>query len=200
LLNDKLGVHVRRRTENEIIEFTGLTYCESIYAIHPFAGADIEKPKKLIRLSVLLLLLFTLNVTAGEPVSDKQHRLALLIIAPWEGEVAMHNDLIAMREALILRGFSKTEILSLEGRLNRSSFMSFLQKARGRMAGWRRGELFFYFGGHGIYTGSDVAESRPGLWFRRDLQQNPKYTVYWDEVFATLNVSENIKVTLLPDS
>jgi len=38
------------------------------------------------------------------------------------------------------------------------------------------------------------------LWFRQDLQQNPKYTVYWDEVFAKLNVPENIKVTLLPDS
>src|SRR5262245_41143726 len=136
---------MRKGTENEIIESTAFTYCESIYAIHTFAGADIEKPRKLIRLSALILLLFTLiftlNVTAGVPVSDKQHRLALLIIAPWEGEVAMHNDLIAMREALILRGFSKTEILTLEGQLNRSSFMSFLQKARGRMAGWPGGEL-----------------------------------------------------------
>jgi hypothetical protein len=156
--------------------------------------------KKLIRLSALLLLLFTLSAIAGAPVSDKPNQLALLIVAPWEGEVAMHNDLIAMREALILRGFSKTEVLSLEGRLNRSSFMSFLEKAHRRMAGWRRGELFFYFGGHGIYTGSNVSEARPGLWLRQDLQQNPKYTVYWDEVFAKLNVPENIKVTLLPDS
>lgn len=168
------------------------------------------KLKNLIRLSSLLHLLllfaleFTLNVTAGErrsPVSeDKPQRLALLIIAPWEGEVAMHNDLIAMREALSRRGFTNAEILTLEGQLNRGSFMSFLQKARGRMAGWRQGELFFYFGGHGIYSGSNVAEARPALSFRYDLKQNPKYTVYWDEVFAALNVPENIKVTLLPDN
>lgn len=170
----------------------------------PFAGAESEKSKKSICRSafilVLLTLVFSLNVAAGESGLDKPNRLALLIVAPWEGEVAMHNDLIAMREALSLRGFSKTEILSLEGQLNRSSFMSFLQKARGRMAGWRQGELFFYFGGHGIYAGSSVAESRPGVWLKRDIKLSPRYTVYWDEVFATLNVPDNIKVTLLPDS
>jgi len=169
-----------------------------------FTGGDRESPKNLMRSSALLIFLFTLimtlNVSAGEPLSDKPNRLALLIVAPWEGEVAMHNDLVAMREALSLRGFSKTEILSLEGQLNRGSFMSFLQQARERMAGWSHGELLFYFGGHGIYTGSTAAEARPGVWLKRDLQQNPKYTVYWDEIFAALNVPDNIKVTLLPDN
>jgi len=129
---------------------------------------------------------------------DGPQRLALLIIAPWEDETAMHNDLKAMYDALRLRGFSADEILSLEGQLNRGSFMSFLQKARRRVARWRQGEIFFYFGGHGIFTGTNVSEARPGLWFKDDL--SAQYMVFWDEVFATLNAPANVKVILLPDN
>ena len=90
----------------------------------------------------MLLLLFILPVNAGEAMADGPQRLALLIIAPWEGETAMHNDLTAMYNALRLRGLSADEILSLEGQLNRRSFMSFLQKARRRVARWPQGEIF----------------------------------------------------------
>ena len=150
------------------------------------------------RWSALLLLLFILPVNAGETMVDGPQRLALLIIAPWEGETAMHNDLKAMYDALRLRGFSADEILSLEGQLNRGSFMSFLQKARRRVARWRQGEFIFYFGGHGIFTGTNVSEARPGLWFKND--PSAKYMVFWDEVFATLNAPANVKVILLPDN
>jgi hypothetical protein len=150
------------------------------------------------RWSALLLLLFILPVNAGETMVDGPQRLALLIIAPWEGETAMHNDLKAMYDALRLRGFSADEILSLEGELNRGSFMSFLQKARRRVARWRQGEIFFYFGGHGIFTGTNVSEARPGLWFKND--PSAQYMVFWDEVFATLNAPANVKVILLPDN
>jgi hypothetical protein len=163
-------------------------------------GNQISNHKKLVRWSALLLLSFTLTINAGGAMADRPQRLALLIVAPWQGEVAMHNDLIAMYNALRLRGFSDKEILSLEGQLNRRSLMSFLQKARGRMATWRQGELFFYFGGHGIFTGTNASESRPGLWLRHDFKQSVKYTVFWDEVFAALNVPANVKVTLLPDT
>jgi hypothetical protein len=163
-------------------------------------GNQISNHKKLGRWSVLFLLLLTLTINAGETIADRPQRLALLIVAPWEGEVAMHHDLIAMYNALRVRGFSDKEILSLEGQLNRRSLMSFLQKARGRMATWRQGELFFYFGGHGTFTGTNASESRPGLWLRHDLKQSAKYTVFWDEVFAALNVPANVKVTLLPDT
>jgi hypothetical protein len=150
------------------------------------------------RWSALLLLLFVLPVNAGETMVDGPQRLALLIIAPWEGETAMRNDLKAMYDALRLRGFSADEILSLEGQLNRGSFMSFLQKARRRVARWRQGEIFFYFGGHGIFTGTNVSEARPGLWFKND--PSAQYMVFWDEVFATLNAPANVKVILLPDN
>jgi heme-degrading monooxygenase HmoA len=42
-----LGVQVLRRTENEITEFTTISYWESHEAIHRFAGDDIEKPHHL---------------------------------------------------------------------------------------------------------------------------------------------------------
>jgi hypothetical protein len=137
---------------------------------------------------------------AGEAIVDRPHRLALLIIAPWKGETAMHNDLIAVRNALRIRGFSEDEILSLEGQLNRRSFMSFLQKARRRVSTWRQGEIFFYFGGHSAFTGTSVTEARPGLWLKNDLQQSVEHTVFWDEVFTTLNAPANVKIILLPDT
>jgi hypothetical protein len=160
----------------------------------------VSELKKVWRWSALLLFLFILAVNASEAKPDRPQRLAILIIAPWKGEAAMNNDLIAMYNALRLRGFSDKEILLLKGQLNRRSFMSFLQKAGTRMATWRQGELFFYFGGHGTFTGTNASESRPGLWLRHDLQQSVEYTVFWDEVFATLNVPANVKVTLLPDT
>jgi hypothetical protein len=163
-------------------------------------GNYVSELKKVLRWSALLLFLFTMTVNAGEAKLDGPQRLAILIIAPWKGEAAMNNDLTAVYKALRLRGFSDKEILSLKGQLNRSSFMSFLQKARKRMATWRQGELFFYFGGHGTFTGTNASESRPGLWLKHDLQQSVQYTVFWDEVFATLNVPANVKVTLLPDT
>jgi len=161
-------------------------------------GIQISKHKKLRRWSALFLLFFILPVNAGETMADGPQRLALLIIAPWEGEAAMHNDLTAMYNALHLRGFSADEILSLEGQLNRRSFMSILQKARRRVARWRQGEIFFYFGGHGIFTGTKVSEARPGVWLKND--PSGQYTVFWDEVFATLNAPANVKVILLPDN
>lgn len=42
-----LGVQVLRRTENEITEFTVISYWESFDAIRRFAGADVEKTHNL---------------------------------------------------------------------------------------------------------------------------------------------------------
>jgi hypothetical protein len=163
-------------------------------------GIQLSKHKKLWRWSALFLLSFVAPLNTSEAKIDKPQRLALLIISPWEGETAMSNDLMAMRDALRLRGFSENEIWSLEGPLDRSALMSFLQKARKRVAHWRRGEIFFYFGGHGIFTGTSVPEARPGLWFKNDPQLSAEHTVFWDEAFAALNAPANVKVVLLPDN
>jgi len=169
-------------------------------AEHYAQRQSAKQSQKLWRCSALLLLLCILPVNASEATVSKPQRLALLIIAPWEGETAMHNDLEAVYNALRLRGFAAKEILSLEGQLDRRSFMSFLQNASKRVAQWRQGEIFFYFGGHGVFTGTTVPEARPGLWFKSDPQMGADYTVFWDEVFAALNAPANVKVILLPDN
>jgi hypothetical protein len=168
---------------------------------HNARRQSAKQSQKLWRWSALLLLLCILPVNASEAAVNKPQRLALLIISPREGEVAtMHNDIVAVHDALRLRGFSAKEILSLEGQLDRRSFMSFLQKAGKRVAKWRQGEIFFYFGGHGMFTGTTVSEARPGLWLKDDLQMSAESTVFWDEVFAALNAPANVKVVLLPDN
>src|SRR5262245_9442222 len=106
---------------------------------------------KLGRWSAIFLVLLMLSAEAGETLAGKTQRLALLVAASWEGEVAMHHDLVAMHDALRLRGFQAEDILTLDGPLNRESFVSFLKKARERMGKWHQGELLFYFGGHGTF-------------------------------------------------
>jgi hypothetical protein len=154
-----------------------------------------------MRLGAILaavLLLPLLRTTTIECADGR--RIALLIAAPFEGEQAMHNDLIAMQGALRLRGFAASEILSIEGPLTRDRLMHFLAESRGRIAGWQSGEIFLYYTGHGAFSGDDPKNARPGLQLSRPTPDSEGERVYWDEVFGTLKVNRDVKICLLPDS
>ena len=137
-------------------------------------------------------------VTAVE--TSEARRLALLVAAPWEGETAMHNDLIATYNALRQRGFSPEEILVLEGSLTRGLLLSFLQNVHGRLASWQQGEVWFSFSGHGTFSGMSASDARPGLLLTSESLPAREHQVFWDEVFAALQVPMSVQFTLLPDS
>ena len=144
-------------------------------------------------LLVLSAMLFWGAMPAGQ--TKEAHRLALLVAAPWKGETAMQNDLVAIRKALRLRGFSSEEIHELEGRVDRESLMSFLTDASRRVSGWRSGEILLYYSGHGGWTGTPPSNARAGLWL--DSAKDP---ILWDELFAKLRPPAGVKLILLPDS
>jgi|ERR1043166_1695725 hypothetical protein len=133
---------------------------------------------------------------AAKPV----RRLAVLIASPWGDEPAMHNDLAAMQDALRRRGFGPSEIVSLEGNLKRDDVLRFLEAAHERVAGWKSGELFLYFSGHGFYDTEDARKARAGLQLTGDLNGSADSRVLWDEVFATLDAPARVRLLLLPDS
>src|SRR5438445_12649344 len=75
---------------------------------------------------VLLLLVLMLSGPATVADTGKAQRLALLVAAPWEGETAMHNELVAIYNALRQRGFAPEECIVLEGALTRYVILAFL--------------------------------------------------------------------------
>ena len=132
-------------------------------------------------------------------VESKHPQLALLIGAPHDGDLSMHNDLVAMYDALRMRGLAPEEVLTLEGKLDRQILMGFLKGVSRRIAKWARGELFLYFSGHGFFTGDTVEEARVGVQLQSAAQEDSEYCTYWDEIFATLSVPEGVIFTILPD-
>src|SRR5215470_16371836 len=149
---------------------------------------------------VLLLLVLILSGTTTVADTGKEQRLALLVAAPWEGETAMHNDLVAIYNALRQRGFAPEEFLVLEGALTRSVLLAFLHDVQKRIGAWQRGDVWFYFGGHGTLRGTTAAEAQPGLQLTSALHPSSEEHVWWDEVFAALQVPAAVQLTLLPDS
>ena len=126
-------------------------------------------------------------------------KLALLIGAPHDGDLSMHNDVVAMYDALRMRGLAPEEILTLEGKLDRQILMGFLKGVSRRIAQWAEGELFLYFSGHGFFAGDTVEEARVGVQLRNVAQGDSEYCVYWDEIFAALSVPEAVILAILPD-
>ena len=113
----------------------------------------------------------------------------------------MHNDLEAMNNVLRQRGFVPEEILSLEGPLDRPSLMTFLAEVHQRTASWSHGEVFLYYGGHGIFTGTEVSAARPALWLSNGaLLCSTENCVFWDEVISALGLPPPVTLILLPDS
>ena len=127
------------------------------------------------------------------------NHLALLIAAPHPGETAMFNDLTAMAEALLARGFSADQILCLHGRLDRPLVIAFLQAASRRVAGWSEGSVFLHVSGHGFFTGDTAEDARPGLWFASTDDVTDDNHLFWEELFAALVLPRRVKLTLLPD-
>ena len=147
---------------------------------------------------IFLLLALLLSGPATDADTGKAQRLALLVAAPWEGETAMHNDLVAIYGALRQRGFAPEEILVLEGSLTRSVLLAFLHDVQRRIGSWQRGEVWFSFSGHGTWRGTTAADAKPGLLLTSAPSREEQ--VWWEEVFATLQVPAAVQLTLLPDS
>jgi hypothetical protein len=147
-------------------------------------------------------LLLVLMLSGPTSVADTGHvrRLALLVAAPWEGETAMHNDLMATYTTLRQRGFSPEEFLVLAGPLTRSLLLAFLHDVQRRIGAWPSGEVWLSFSGHGTIRGTTAAEARPGLLFTSTLHPSPEDQMLWEEVFAALQVPTAVHLTLLPDS
>ncbi len=150
----------------------------------------------------LVLLLLVLMLWGPATVADmgKDQRLALLVAAPWEGETAMHNDLVAIYNALRQRGFAPEEFLVLEGSLTRSVLLAFLHDAQRRIGTWQRGEVWFSFSGHGTLRGTTAAEAQPGLLLTNPLRPSDEEHVWWEEIFTALRVPAAVQLTVLPDS
>jgi hypothetical protein len=148
-------------------------------------------------LALVLSLALGLVVAAAAPASS---RLAVLIAGPWEGEIAMQNDVVAMIDALRRRGFARDELVVLEGRLTRAALLAFLQDVHQRIAAWARGEILLHVSGHGTLEGKTAATARAGLVFTSVFHPGPDDIVWWDEVFAALQAPSDVRVILLPDS
>jgi hypothetical protein len=151
---------------------------------------------------VVLLTALSLSLVPSMSAARrvKAHRLALLIAAPWPGETAMHNDLLAVVDALGQRGYSANERMVLEGQLNRRSLLALFEEAHRRIAQWKDGEVFLYFGGHGYYSGATASDARPGLLLASDPEYSSDIAVFWDEVFKALNVPPTVRFIVLPDN
>src|SRR5262245_64909286 len=90
---------------------------------------------------VILLLVLVLSGPTTVADTGKAPRLALLVAAPWEGETAMHNDLVVLYNALRQRGFAPEEFLILEGSLTRSVLLAFLYDVQRRLGAWQRSDV-----------------------------------------------------------
>lgn len=133
---------------------------------------------------------------------DPNRRLAILIAAPWRGETAMHSDLCGIYDALAARRLSAEELLVLEGRLDRSLLLGFLESVHSRQADWSQGDLFFYYSGHGAYApvdAVDATDADPALVFAEEELEDPARWVFWHEIFTALSPQPGVHLTVLPD-
>lgn len=146
-----------------------------------------------LALLAFAILTWLCPLVAASPVADAP-KLALLIGVPGSpSETDAHNDLAAMYDALVRRGFSRHQILVLEGELNAALLDGFLADAAQRTHNWKEGQLFLYYTGHGCI---DDSLMKAGLLLNGD-EQNGK--VYWEHVFSKLNLPPSIDLVLLPD-
>lgn len=111
----------------------------------------------------------------------------------------MHNDVVAMHDALLARGFSLEDILLLEGKLNRKLLFDLIREVNKRVAAWKSGEVFIHYSGHGTFVGSTALEARVGLQLAPNKPNHKSNRVFWDEVFMALRLPANVGLILLPD-
>ena len=97
---------------------------------------------------------------AAEPPAPQ---LAVLLAAPWPGEIAMSQDIAAAALALRQREFAADQIMVLGGEQTRDSVLRFLAAVRQRIAPWKTGDVFMAVSAHGSFTGLKVGNARPAL-------------------------------------
>jgi hypothetical protein len=143
----------------------------------------------------LLLLLSAAFVLWTNPVraENKDRRLAVLIAAPHDGEVAMQNDQSAVYKALGARGFKPQEVLALGGPVSRKLLMALLSEAADRIAKWSDGTVFLAYSGHGTYTGTTVRDAKAALLLPS------RESVLWGDVFQALRLPKGVHLAVLAD-
>ena len=147
---------------------------------------------------LVILAMSTMQAAAQEAPSNK---LMLLIAVPWPGEMAMKNDIRAIVPVLRRRGFQKHQMMILDkGVLDRETLLEFLRQAHRRMKSWNIGTIFMYVSGHGNFAGRTLEEARPALQLLAAYHPSHEHTLYWDEIFATLDLPKGVTLTLLPDT
>lgn len=150
---------------------------------------------------VALVLVLTTSACSSLP-AEPSRRLAVLVAAPLAGQQAMLNDVAAMDAALRQRGFRPEEIVTLHGPVRREALLTFFLQVGARIASWSEGEVFLYYSGHGMFTGTTVESARPGLLLSADAELSTESCdtcVFWDEVFTALALPKNVQLILVPD-
>lgn len=125
--------------------------------------------------------------------------LAVLIAAPHAGDTSMHNDLVAMYEALRRLGVLPESILSIEGELTRRLLLDFLRSVQERVANWQEKRLFLYVGGHGFFVGDDAQSAKVGIELVSSQTLSDTHHIFWQEIFETLALPATVSLLLLPD-
>jgi hypothetical protein len=128
------------------------------------------------------------------------NELAVLIAAPWPGEVAMRNDVQAAAAVLRLRGFSGRDVWTLDEGVGRERVLGILAQAGRWAQAQSHAHLFLYVSGHGNVVGSTVEEALLALQLTAADVPSPEQTVRWDEIFAALAPRGDQSLTLLADT
>ena len=149
----------------------------------------------------ILLVIFTMITTQAAAQEARSNKLALLIAVPWSGEMAMRNDIRAIVPVLRSRGFQEHQMMILDkGVLDRETLLEFLRQAHRRTQSWNKGAIFMYVSGHGNFAGRTLEEARPALQLLAADHPSQEHTLYWDEIFTTLDLPKGVTLTLLPDT
>jgi hypothetical protein len=129
------------------------------------------------------------------------NRLAILIAAPWSADTAMHHDIKAIVPVLRRRGFRVEDLLVLDrGPLERRAVLDFLSEVSRRASGWRGGEVFLYVTGHGDFVGDDAVSAKVAVRLVGPDRPLEEAGVFWEEIFATLEIPAGVRLTILPDT
>ena len=149
----------------------------------------------------ILLVLLAMSVTYAAAQEAWSNSLALLIAVPWSGEMAMRHDIQAIIPVLRRRGLQAHQMMILDqGVLDRETLLVFLRQAHRRTQSWDAGAVFMYVSGHGTFAGRTLAEARPAVQLRAADHPTQEHTLYWDEIFAALDLPQGVTLTLLPDT
>ena len=126
-------------------------------------------------------------------LTPNHDQLAVLIGAPQPGNQSMHHDLGLMYNVLRHRGLDPSQIVSLEGQLDRTILLNFLRSIGKRVHALMIRTLFLYVSGNGFFVGTQPESAAPGL----DLGDGEH--VLWEEIWPVLDLNPQTKVLVLPD-